>query len=66
MTGKHPTNDSVFENGRLKPGLYKIQNLVSETYLDIHQHSMQLCCRPTRDLEEGRGVVRPNSPSTVR
>jgi len=47
---------SIFENGRLKPGVYKIQNLFSDTYLDIHHRSMQLCCRPARDLEEGRGL----------
>ena len=51
-------SSSIFKDGRLKPGIYKIQNLYSETYLDIHQHSKQVCCRPARDLEEGRGLVR--------
>ena len=49
---------SIFEDGELKPGVYKIQNLESETYLDIHQHTKQVCCRPARDLEDGRGLVR--------
>ena len=48
---------SIFEDGKLKPGTYKIQNLYVETYLDIHQHSKQACCRPARDLEDRRGLV---------
>lgn len=50
-------SSSIFEDGKLKPGTYKIQNLFSETYLDIHQHSKQVCCRPAKVLEEGRGLV---------
>jgi len=57
---------SIFENGRLKPGIYKIQNLYSKTYLDIHEHSRETCCRPARDLEEGGGLVRPTSWFVVR
>jgi len=49
-----------------KPGIYKIQNLFSETYLDIHRHSKQVCCRPFRDLEDGRGLVRLYLLSVVR
>ena len=49
----------VFEGGRLQPGVYKIQNIYTETYLDIHLHSMELCCRPANDLGVGRGLVRP-------
>jgi len=56
---------SIFENGKLKPGIYKIQNLRSETYLDIHRHSKELCCRPARDLEDGGGLVRPSLISAV-
>ena len=48
---------SVFEDGRLKPGTYKIQNFQSETYLDVLQHSEELCCRPAQDLEDGKGLV---------
>ena len=28
-------SSSIFENGKLKPGIYKIQNIKSEAYLDI-------------------------------
>ena len=59
-------SSSVFKDGRLKPGIYKIQNLFSETYLDVHQHSKQVCCRPARDLEDGKGLVRMHLPSVVR
>jgi len=47
---------SIFKDGKLEPGIYKIQNLRSDTYLDIHQHSNEVCCRHARDLEEGRGL----------
>ena len=61
------TNDfPIFNDGKLKPGIYKIQNLLSETYLDIHQHSKKICCRPAKDLEDGRGLVRLYLPSVVR
>ncbi|KAF9649746.1 hypothetical protein BDM02DRAFT_3128113 [Thelephora ganbajun] len=46
---------SILEDGRLKPGIYKIQNIRSETYLDIEVHTREVCCRPAKDLEEGRG-----------
>ena len=61
---QNSTTDSprIFENGRLKPGVYKIQNLFAETYLDVLQHSKQVCCRPTRDVEDGKGLVRPYLP----
>jgi hypothetical protein len=51
-------SSSIFENGRLKQGGYKIQNLYSETYLDIHKYSQEMRCRPVRDLEGGKGLVR--------
>jgi hypothetical protein len=53
-----PGPSSIFQDGILKPGVYKIQNLYAETYLDVHLHSMELCCRPAKDLESGRGLVR--------
>ena len=49
---------TIFENGNLKPGIYKIQNIYTETFLDIEVHSREMCCRPKRDLGEGRGLVR--------
>ena len=48
----------IFEDGRLKPGSYKIQNLYTQTYMDIHEHSRELCCRSATALGEGRGLVR--------
>ena len=56
----NPADDPapIFQDGRLRPGVYKIQNLKSETYLDVIQHSKELCCRPARDLEDGKGLVR--------
>ena len=49
---------SIVQNGKLKPGIYKIQSLLTEAYVDIEAHSMGVCCRPAKDLEEGRGFVR--------
>ena len=49
---------SIFEDGKLKPGIYKIQNIETENYLDVEVHTRQVCCRPARDLGEGRGLVR--------
>ena len=55
-----PSSDplSIFKDGKLKPGVYKIQNIASETYLDVDISSRGLCCRPAKDLDEGRGLVR--------
>jgi len=48
----------IFENGKLKAGIYKIQNLYTQGYVDIHEHSREVCCRPVQELQEGRGMVR--------
>ena len=62
MTSNSPSDSSsIFEDGKLKSGIHKIQNLYSRTYLDINEHSRQLCCRPVHNLEEGSGLVRPFS-----
>jgi hypothetical protein len=50
-------SSSIFEDGKLKPGIYKIQNLYAQTYLDIHEHSREVCCRPAKNLERGKGLV---------
>ncbi|KAF9648155.1 hypothetical protein BDM02DRAFT_2340785 [Thelephora ganbajun] len=50
------SSSSILENGKLKPGVYKIQNLYAQTYLDIHEHSRELCCHSAQDLGEGRGL----------
>jgi len=44
----------------LKPGIYKIQNLFSQTYMDIHERTREVCCRPATNLAEGEGLVRPS------
>ena len=49
---------SVFEDGKLKPGIYKIQNIVGQTYLEVRDHSKQLCCRSATTLKDGNGLVR--------
>ena len=62
------TNDSVsiFKDEKLKPGIYRIQNIVGQTYVDIREHTRELCGRPTTVLE-GKGPVssRPNLFSIV-
>ena len=60
-------SSSIFEGGILKPGIYKIQNIYTETFLDIEVHSRGVCCRPAKDLGEGRGIVRcyPSSVGLV-
>ena len=52
------TNDSlsIFTNGKLKPGIYKVHNIRGQTYVDIREDSRELCCRPATALE-GKGLV---------
>ena len=50
-------SSSTSKDGKLKSGIYKIQNIQSETYLDIEVPSREACCRPATDLGEGRGIV---------
>ena len=56
----HSTSNttSILEDGKLRPGVYKIQNLHSGKYLDIHEYSNAVCCRPAPDLTDGKGLVR--------
>lgn len=56
---------SIFEHGELRPGIYKIQNIYSETFLDIEVHSRDVRCRPAGSLGEGRGIVSRHSLSGV-
>jgi len=49
---------SIFKDGKLKPGIYKFQNLYNDAYLDIREDSREMYCRPPQDLKEGRGLVR--------
>ena len=60
------SHTSIFKGGKLKPGIYKIQSLCAETYLDIQLNTKQLCCRPAQNLGEGRGLVRLHLLFVVR
>ena len=59
-------SSSIFKDGKPKQGIYKIQNIFTETYLDIHRHSKELCCRPAKDLEDEGGLVSRYPPSALR
>jgi len=48
---------SILEDGELKPGIYKIQNISSKTFLDYEVHTRELCCRLVNELEEDKGLV---------
>ena len=54
-----PTTDptSIFVDGKLKTGAYKVQNLASKTYLEVLEHSDELCCRPGTVLTPNDAVV---------
>ena len=56
------SNDSasIFADGKLKPGIYKIQNVKGHTCLDIRETG-ELCCRPATVLGT-KGLVRWFSP----
>ena len=56
MAFNNPT--SIFKDGKLKPGIYKIRNLFNEGYVDIYEHSREMRWRSAQELEEGRGLVR--------
>jgi hypothetical protein len=53
-----PGNDSasIFKDGKLRSGIYKILNIVGQTYVDIREHTNGLCGRPATALE-GKGLV---------
>ena len=48
---------SIFVNGKLKPGTYKVQNLSGKTYLEILEDSKELCCRPASVLSDRDALV---------
>ena len=48
--------ESIFKDGKLKSGIYKIQNIVSQTYLSVREHTRELCCRPAT-VPEGIELV---------
>jgi hypothetical protein len=58
-----PTNpqdmpSSILKDGKLKPGIYQIQNLVGQTFVEMQESARQLCCRPSTALSNGGGLVR--------
>ena len=54
-----PDHPRIFEYGNLEPGIYKIQNLRSETYLDVHHHSKEVCCRPVHASDAQKWEIKP-------
>jgi hypothetical protein len=50
---------SIFQDGKLKPGVYKIRSVLTQTYVDIEEHSRKMVSRPAENVEEGNGLVRP-------
>ena len=59
-----PTDDpmSIFVGGKLKSGTYKVQNLASQTYLEVLDHSKELCCRIATVLTPKDALVIQNAP----
>jgi len=51
------TSDSILEKGKLKSGIYRIQNVQLETFIDIEVHTREVCCRAFKSLGAGRGLV---------
>ena len=43
---------SIFEGGRLALRTSKIQNLYDKPYVDIQEHSKEVCHQPVAALEE--------------
>jgi hypothetical protein len=48
---------SILINGKLKPGIYQIQNLAGQTFVETQESSRTLCCRPANALSAGDGLV---------
>ena len=48
---------SILEDGKLKPGIYKIQHISTKNFLDYEVHTREMCCRPATELEEDKGLV---------
>jgi len=56
-TDKIPSS-SILENGKPKPGIYQIQNLAGQTYVEMQESVRQLCGRPSMASSAGDGLVR--------
>jgi len=46
------------KDGELKPGIYQIQSLYNQTFLDIKEHSREIYCRSVQSPREAGGLVR--------
>lgn len=55
----------IFEDGKLKPGTYKVQNLKSQTYLEILEDTKDLCCRPREVLSGQDALVTSTHPTQL-
>ena len=51
------TSASIFQDGKIKPGVYKIMNVVSGTFVDIKDDASELCGRSSSTLGDSRGQV---------
>jgi hypothetical protein len=51
------SSSPIFRDGKIRPGVYKIRNIVSKTYVDIKDDVRELCGRPSLALEDGRDQV---------
>ena len=49
---------SILINGKLKLGIYQIQNLAGQTAVEMQESSRTLCCRPAKGLSGGDGLAR--------
>ena len=61
-----PNSSSIFEGEQLKPGVYKIQNVHTQIFLDVEVPTRDVCCRPAGSLGDGQGIVRRYPTSVIR
>ena len=59
-------SSSIFKDGKLKPGIYRVQSLFNEAFIDVQEHSRELYCRSFQDLGEERGLVRRKISPVIR
>ena len=55
-------SSSILTDGKLKPGIYRIQNLAGQTFVEMQEGPRQLCCRPEAVLSSRDGLVRSIRP----
>lgn len=57
MHDSSKSGSSIYQDGKIKPGVYKIRNIVSKTYVNIKDDARELCGRPSRASEKGTNEV---------